>query len=62
MLSACHRHLEGHLQDALNLRTRVDICVVGLVVVLILLAEVHTTRQLTDHDEVGTTQQFVFQR
>ena len=57
-----HRQLERHLEDALNLRTSIDIGVVGFVVVLILLTEIHTTRQLADDHKVGTTQQFFFQR
>ena len=56
-----HRHLESNLQDALNLWTCIDIGIVSLVVVLVFLAKVHATRQLTNHHEVRTTQQFVLQ-
>ena len=62
MLLALLCRLEGHLQDALNLRTRIDIGIVSLVIVLILLTEVHAARQLTDHHEIGTFQQLVLQR
>ena len=58
---AGHRHLEGYLQDALNLRTCVDIGIVGLIVVLILLAKVHTTREFANHHEISATQQFILQ-
>ena len=54
--------LEAHLQDALNLRTGVDIGIVGHVVVLVFLTEIHTTRELADNDEVGSTNEFVLQR
>ena len=62
VLTARHGHLEGHLQDALNLRTGVDVCIVGLVVILIFLTEIHAARKFTDDHEVGATQQFVLQR
>ena len=62
MTATLHRHLERHLEDALNLRTSIDIGVVGFVVVLILLTEIHTTRQLADDHKVSTTQQSFFQR
>ena len=62
MLAPRHGHLEGYLQDALNLGTGVDVGIVCLVVVLILLAEVHATRQFAQHHEVGSLQEFVFQR
>ena len=57
-----HRHLESHFQNALNLRTRIDIGVKGLVVVLVFLTKIHASRQFANHHEVGTTQQFLFQR
>ena len=62
MLTTCHGHLEGHLQDALYLRTGVDVGIVCLVIVLILLSEIHAARQFTNHHEVSATQQFVLQR
>ena len=62
MFTSRHGHLKGHLQDTLNLGTSVDIGIIGFVVVLIFLAEIHTARQFTDNHEVGSTQQFIFQR
>ena len=59
---ALHGHLETEFYDALNLRTGIDIGIVGLVVVLIPLAKVHTTSQFSQYHEVSTTNQFVFQR
>ena len=56
-----HRHLESHLQDTLDLRTSIDICIIGLVVVLILLAKIHASRQLANHHEVSSTQEFILQ-
>ena len=61
MLLALLGGLEGHLQDALNLRTRIDVGIVSLVIVLIFLSEIHSTRQFTDDYEVSTLQQFVLQ-
>ena len=54
--------LKAYFQDAFNLRAGVDVRVVGLVVVLIFLAEIHTSSELADDDEVSTTQQLLFQR
>ena len=62
MLAALLSHLKGDLQNALNLRTGVDIGIVSLVVVLIFLTKVHATRQFAQHHEVGTTKQLVLQR
>src|SRR5574344_1033392 len=42
MLSAVHGIFKSHLQDSLYFRTSIDIRIVSLVIVLILLAEVHT--------------------
>ena len=62
MLTARHSHLEGHLQDAFNFRTRIDIGVVGHIVVLMLLTEIHTSGEFTDNHEVGSAQQLFLQR
>ena len=59
---ALHGHLESNLQDTLYLRTRIDIGVEGLVIVLIFLTKIHATRKLTDNDKVGTAQQLFLQR
>ena len=61
MLTASHRHLESYLQNTLNLRTGVDVGIVGFVIVLVFLSKIHTARQFADHHKVGTTQQFFFQ-
>ena len=58
---ALHGHLEGYLQDALNLWTGIDIGVKGFIIVLIFLTKIHAARQLADDDKVGTTQQFFLQ-
>ena len=62
VLTSRHRHLEGHLQDALNLRTRIDVRIECLVVILIFLAKIHAARQLADDHEVCATKQFLLQR
>ena len=62
MLATRHGHLEGDLQDALNLRTRIDIGVESHIVVLMLFTKIHATRQFADDHEIGTTQQFLLQR
>ena len=62
MFVALHGHLKAQLHDALNLGTGVDIGVVGLVVVLILLTEIHTAREFAQHYKVGTTDEFILQR
>ena len=62
MLVALHGILKAHFQDAFNLRTGIHIGVVGLVVVLILLAEIHTARQFANADEVRTVHQFRTER
>ena len=62
MLVALHGKLEGHLEDTLNLGACVDVGVVGLVVVLILLAEIHAARELANNHEVGTLEQLVLER
>ena len=56
-----HSHIKAQTDDALNLGTSVDVCIVGLVVVLVFLAEIHTARQFAQHHEIGTTDEFVFQ-
>ena len=61
MLLTGHCHLEAHLQDALHLRTGVDVGIVGLIVILILGTEIHTASQLANHHKVGTLQEFFFQ-
>ncbi|CUQ49037.1 Uncharacterised protein [Segatella copri] len=61
VLVALHGKLESYLQDALNLRTGIDICIVCLIVILILLTEVHTASQLADNYEVSTLQEFILQ-
>ena len=61
MLVALHGHLEAEFHDALNLRTGVDISIVGHIVVLMALAEVHTTREFAQYHEVGTTNEFILQ-
>ena len=62
MLLARTRHLEGDLQNAFYLRACVNVRIVGFVVVLVLLAEIHTAGEFTDDDKVGTAQQFFLQR
>ena len=62
VLMALHSHFEGHLEDALNLGTRIDISVEGHIVVLMLLTKIHTACQFTNDHEIGTTQQFFLQR
>ena len=61
MTLTLHSHIKGQTDDTLDLGTRIDVGVVGLVVVLILLAKIHTTRQFTQYYEIGTTKQFLFQ-
>ena len=61
MLTALHSHLKADLQDALYLGTGIDVSIVCLVVILILLAEVHASRQFANHHEISSTQQFLFQ-
>ena len=62
VLVALHGHLETEFQDALDLGTGVDIGIVGHVVVLMLLSEVHAAREFAQHDEVGTADEFILQR
>ena len=57
MLVTLHGILETYAKDTLNLRTGVVVGVIRLVVVLILLAEVHTAGKLTDADEVSILHQ-----
>ena len=61
VLAAAHGEVEGHFQYALYLRAGVDVGVIGLVVVLVLLAEVHASRQLADDHEVRATQDVLLQ-
>ena len=61
MTTALLSHLEAYLEDTLNLRTGVDVGIVGLIVVLIFLTKVHTAREFAEHHEVGTTQEFILQ-
>ena len=55
VLLARHSHLEGYLQDALNLWTRIDIGVKGFIIVLIFLTKIHATRKLANDDKISTT-------
>ena len=58
---AVHGKVESDLQNALNLRTIIDICIVCFLIVLVFLTEIHATCQLTDNHEVSTFDQFLFQ-
>ena len=62
MLVAAHGEVEGNLQNTLNLRAIIDVGIVSLLIVLILLAEIHSTRQLADNDEVGAFDELFLQR
>ena len=57
MLVTLHGILETYAKDTLNLGTGVVVGIIRLVIVLILLAEVHTAGKLTDADEVGILHQ-----
>ena len=62
MLVALHGHLEAEFQDTLNLGAGVDIGIVGHVVVLVLLAEIHAAREFAQHHEIGSTDDLILQR
>ena len=61
MLVAAHSKLERHLQYALNLWAVIDVGVEGFLIILILLSEVHSTRQLTYDNEISTLDKLLFQ-
>jgi len=62
MVIAALSEFKGYFQDAFDLRTMIDICIVSLFVVLVFLSEVHTTSQFTDDDEVSPFDEFFLQR
>ena len=62
MLLALQGVFIGHLQNALNLRTCIIVGIIGLVIVLILLTEIHTAGEFADADEICPFDKFVFQR
>ena len=62
MVVPAARIVEAHAQYALYFRACIVVGVVCLVVVLILLAEVHSAGQLAYADEVGSVNKFLAQR
>ena len=62
VLIAFHGILETNFQNTFNLRTSVHIGIIRFVVVLILLAEIHTTGQLADTKKICTIHQFCTKR
>ena len=52
-----HGIFETDFQDALDLRACVHIGIVGLIVILIFLPEIHASRQFTDTQEIRTIHQ-----
>ena len=59
---ASHGVFESDLEDAFDLGTRIEIGVVGLVVVLVFLAEIHASGEFADANKVGSLDDFVLER
>src|SRR5574344_1113901 len=62
MFTTFHCILEAHLQYSFYLWTRIEVCIISFVVILIFLTEIHTACQFTNTYKVSALNQFVFQR
>ena len=61
MLTALACILVGDTQNALHLRTAVEVGIISLIRTLLLLTEIHTAGKLTDTDKVSSAYQFILQ-